>query len=72
MVPGKATIGYAMPMPDDSPMGGASSADVALKGGVRSIGYGGGPIWTVDGTVFEMWLGQNKPAKVLTLDSIAP
>lgn len=34
--------------------GGADSAEVVLNGGVRSIGYGGGPKWTVGSTVFEL------------------
>ena len=34
--PGKATIIYSIPTPDDSPMGGADTAEVALNGRVRS------------------------------------
>ena len=41
--PGGATIVYAIPTPDDSPIGGADAAEIALNGGVRSIGYGGTP-----------------------------
>ena len=72
VTPDNALLRYSIPMPDDSPIGGADAAEIALNGGVRSTGVAGGPIWTVDGTVFEMWLGQNKPTKVPTLDSIAP
>ncbi len=39
--PGKATIVYTIPTPDDSPMGGADSAELVLNGGVRSsVRYG--------------------------------
>ncbi len=55
--PGRATIIYAIPTPEDSPIGGADAAEIALNGGVRSIGYGGGPECTVGGTIFEIWLG---------------
>ena len=40
--PGGATIVYTIPTPEDSPIGGADAAEIALNGGVRSIGYGGG------------------------------
>ncbi len=40
--PGGATIIYSIPTPEDSPIGGADAAEIALNGGVRSIGYGGG------------------------------
>ena len=40
--PGRAAIIYSIPTPEDSPMGGADSAEVALKGGVRkSVRHGG-------------------------------
>ena len=40
--PGKAAIVYSIPTPDDSPMGGADSAEIALNGGVRkSVRHGG-------------------------------
>ena len=41
--PGGATIIYTIPTPEDSPIGGAETAEIALNGGVRSIGYGGTP-----------------------------
>ena len=41
--PGRAAIIYAIPTPEDSPMGGADSAEIALKGGVRKSGRDGGP-----------------------------
>ena len=41
--PGGVTIVYTIPTPEDSPTGGADAAEIALNGGVRSIGYGGGP-----------------------------
>ena len=40
--PGGATIIYSIPTPEDSPIGGADAAEIALGGGVRSMGYGGG------------------------------
>ena len=55
--PGKAAIVYSIPTPDDSPIGGADAAEVALTGRVRSTVQSGGPEWTADRTVFEMWLG---------------
>ena len=55
--PGKAAIVYSIPTPDDSPIGGADAAEVALTGRVRSTVQSGGPKWTVDRTIFEMWLG---------------
>ena len=40
--PSKATIVYSIPTPDDSPMGGADTAEVALNGRVRnSVTLGG-------------------------------
>ncbi len=44
--PGKAGIIYSMPTPDDSPLGGADSAEIVLNGGVRSTVRSGGPGWT--------------------------
>ena len=41
--PGAATIIYTIPTPEDSPIGGADTTEIALTGGVRSIGYGGTP-----------------------------
>ena len=42
--PGKAAIVYSIPTPDDSPLGGADFAEIALNGGVRSTVRHGGPI----------------------------
>ena len=36
VTPGKATIVYSIPTPEDSPIGGADAAEVALNGQVRS------------------------------------
>ena len=55
--PGKAAIVYSIPTPEDSPIGGADAAEIALNGRVRSSVRHGGPKWIVGGTVFEMWLG---------------
>ncbi len=43
--PGGATIVYTTPTPEDSPIGGADAAEIALNGGIRSIGHDGGPSW---------------------------
>ena len=40
--PGKAAIVYSIPTPEDSPIGGANAAEVALNGGVRSTVRHGG------------------------------
>ena len=55
--PGKATIIYTIPTPEDSPVGGADASEVALNGGVMNSARSGGPECTVGGTIFEMWLG---------------
>ena len=55
--PGRATIIYSLPTPEDSPISGAVAAEVALSGPVITTVHVGGPRWTVDRTVFEMWLG---------------
>ena len=40
--PGKASIVYTIPMPEDSPIGAADSSELALSGEVRSTIRGGG------------------------------
>ena len=55
--PGRAAIVYSIPTPDDSPMGGADAAEIALNGRVMNSVRHGGPILTIDRTIFEMWLG---------------
>ena len=40
--PGKATILYTLPTPEDSPIGGGDIAEVVLNGGVMNIGVSGG------------------------------
>ena len=55
--PGKATILYHIPTPEDSPIGGADAAEIALNGGVMNSVHSGGPDLTVGSTIFEMWLG---------------
>ena len=45
--PGKAGIVYPIPTPEDSPIGGADAAEVALNGGVRSTVRHGGEVKTV-------------------------
>ncbi len=54
---GRAAIVYSIPTPEDSPIGGADAAEVVLNGRVRSSVRHGGPILTIDRTIFEMWLG---------------
>ena len=40
--PGRAAIIYSIPTPDDSPLGGADSAEIALNGGVcKAVRHGG-------------------------------
>ncbi len=43
--PGRATIHYTIPMPDDSPIGRKDTAEVALADSVRSSVRDGGPGW---------------------------
>ena len=57
VMPGDALMRYTMPMPDDSLIPGRATEKVALNGSVLSTVHDGGPTWTVDRTVFEMWLG---------------
>ena len=44
--PGKAAIVYSIPTPEDSPIGGADTAEIALNGRVRSSVRDGGASWT--------------------------
>ena len=44
--PGRAAIVYSIPTPDDSPIGGADAAEIALNGGVMNSVRHGGPGWT--------------------------
>ena len=55
--PGRAAIVYSIPTPEDSPIGGADAAEIALNGRVMNSVRHGGPKWTVDRTIFEMRLG---------------
>ena len=41
--PGRAAIVYSIPTPDDSPIGGADAAEIALNGGVMNSVRHGGP-----------------------------
>ena len=41
--PGRATIIYSVPTPEDSPIGGADAAEIALNGGVMNSVSDGGP-----------------------------
>ena len=45
--PGRAAIVYSIPTPDDSPIGGADAAEIALNGGVMNSVRHGGPCGTV-------------------------
>ena len=53
--PGKAAIVYAIPTPDDSPIGGADAAEIALNGRVmNSVRHGGlGRVRTCDQSVMS-------------------
>ena len=44
--PGRAAVIYSLPMPDDSPIGEADTAELALGGRVIASGRSGGPGWT--------------------------
>ena len=55
--PGRAAIVYSIPTPEDSPIGGSDAAEIALNGRVMNSVRHGGPILTIDRTVFELWLG---------------
>ena len=57
VTPGKVVIRYSIPMPEDSRIPGKDTEEVALQEPVLSTVHYGGPILTVDRTVFEMWLG---------------
>ena len=41
--PGRAVIHYTIPTPEDSPIGGADTAEMVLNGGVMNTVRGGGP-----------------------------
>ena len=56
--PGGALVRYTIPMPEDSPIGGVDAEEVALHSPVLSTVKSGGPILTIDRTVFELWLGR--------------
>ena len=55
--PGRAAIVYSIPTPEDSPIGGADVAEIALNGRVMNSVRHGGPKLTVGRTIFELWLG---------------
>ena len=59
--PGRVAVIYSLPMPDDSPIGEADTAELALSGRVIASGRSGGSILTVDRTIFEHWLGIWEP-----------
>ena len=48
--PGRAAIVYSIPTPEDSPIGGADAAEIALNGEVRKSVRYGGPDLTIDRT----------------------
>ncbi len=57
VVPDNAVVRYTIPMPDDSPIPGRDVEEMTQNGSVLSTVPVGGPKGTVDGTIFEMWLG---------------
>ena len=54
--PARPPSSTTIPTPDDSPMGGADSAEVALNGRVMNSVLPGGPILTAGRTIFELRL----------------
>ena len=54
VMPDNALMSYSIPTPQDSSIGGADAAEIALNGGVRSTVRHGGPNLTVDSTFFEL------------------
>ena len=50
--PGKATINYSIPTPEDSPIEGGDAAEVVLNGGVMNMGVVGGEAGTRTRTPF--------------------
>ena len=56
VVPGDALMRYTIPMPEDSRIPGGNTEKMALDGSVLSTVKIGGPILTVDRTVFELRL----------------
>ncbi len=55
--PGKATIRYTIPTPEDSPIGGGDIDEVTLgEGVVMSSAHYGGPDWTKSRTGADSWL----------------
>ena len=52
--PGRAAIVYSIPTPEDSPIGGADAAEIALNGRVMNSVRHGGPKGTVSCTVFQV------------------
>ena len=66
--PGRATIVYSIPTPDDSPMGGADTAEVALNGRVMNSVHAGGLTCTVDRTASSRaTFSVTRPPKKLSL-----
>ena len=57
VTPGNALLRYTIPMPDDSPIPGRNAEEMVLNGSVLSTVKNGGPILTIDRTIFELWLG---------------
>ena len=55
--PGRATIHYTIPTPEDSPIGGGDADELVLDGGiVMSTVQNGGPYWTKSRTEADSWL----------------
>ena len=61
VMPDNALLRYTIPMPQDGPIGGKDAEEMALNGSVLSTVKNGGPILTVDRTVFELCLGLHEP-----------
>ena len=66
--PGRAAIVYSIPTPEDSPIGGADAAEIALNGRVMNSVRHGGPTCTIDRTASSRaTFSVTRPDKKLSL-----
>ena len=65
--PGRAAIVYSIPTPEDSPIGGADAAEIALNGRVMNSVRHGGPTHTE----YELWRCGNDVGFTATRASVA-
>ena len=57
VMPDNSVVRNTIPMPDDSLIPGRDAEEMVLNGSVLSTVKYGGPILTIDRTIFELWLG---------------